>query len=386
MSNSDNHPKGLGPRSYQNFQACAQGASRTATIEVPLYSDARIIGEIASGLGPCGLLNPLRVTEGTLDVALVLRLGTHLVVDLPANWASASDLGGFSGTTSFDEIACLISLELGARFAAGRPTREFVDGGDPHGTPQNDSDRPTLPIGNRGRAILPFVRRDKNVETDVRLLPRLGEMTPECAISLIRAARAYRDAIWLAEAEPQLSWLLLLSALETAAVQVAVPRKAAAEAKLREIAPALVLKLDALGTGVTEAVAGHIAHLIKATARFLALFERFPPAPPDVRPSFGFQFRPWDADHLREALSTVYDWRSRALHAAIPFPPPMCDPPISALTADLAPCETVPGLAAHTLGGTWTKSEMPFGLHLFEHIARVTLLSWWASMLPESAC
>lgn len=388
MSSADAKSKDdsrVGPMSFLNFRAHAAGRPRTAVVEVPLYSDARIVGDVSDGLGPCELLNPLRMIEGTLDTALVLRVGIYMVDYPPEGWSSKADLRGYSGTSFADEIACLISLELGARVASGGVTREFTEGGDPLGRPRNDFARPALPVGDGRAAVLPFVRREKNVATHLRLLPRLAELTPDRAICLLRAARAYRDAIWLGEAEPQLSWLLMLSALETAAVEVALPKKADAEARLRDVAPALAGELDAIGKGVTAAVADHMAHLLKAQARFLALFERFPPNPPQVRPSHGFRFRPWDAEHLRVALTAVYDWRSKALHGAIPFPPPMCEAPMPAMTGDPAPCETVPGLAAYALGGTWTREQMPFGLHLFEHLTRATLLSWWASLLPETA-
>jgi hypothetical protein len=77
-------------------------------------------------------------------------------------------------------------------------------------------------------------------------------------------------------------------------------------------------------------------------------------------------------------LSVIYDWRSKALHAGIPFPPLMCQPPFHG--GGEAPCETVPGLGAHAQGGSWTRAEMPFGLHLFEHIVRTTIIRWWNSV------
>src|ERR1700731_2692572 len=38
------------------------------------------------------------------------------------------------------------------------------------------------------------------------------------ALTLIRCARLYQDALWMAESQPALAWLLLVSALETGAV------------------------------------------------------------------------------------------------------------------------------------------------------------------------
>ena len=70
-----------------------------------------------------------------------------------------------------------------------------------------------------------------------------------------------------------------------------------------------------------------LAPIVKSTARFLRLFEMFPPVPPDRRPPEGFQFRPWDTA-MTKALKAVYDWRSKALHTGIPFPPAHVPPAV----------------------------------------------------------
>jgi hypothetical protein len=146
--------------------------------------------------------------------------------------------------------------------------------------------------------------------------------------------------------------------------------------------PELSDALDEIALDAVARVAPHLASLVKSTARFQAFFKTFPPAPPERRPPDGFQFRPWDTG-MKKAIGTIYDWRSKALHAGIPFPPPMCDPPYPKNNGWVAPCETIPGLAAYTRGGVWTKKQMPFGLHLFEHITRASLLGWWKSLTPD---
>jgi hypothetical protein len=145
--------------------------------------------------------------------------------------------------------------------------------------------------------------------------------------------------------------------------------------------PQLTNTLDSMGADAVARVAPHLVHLIKSTARFLRFFERFPPPPPERRPPEGFRFRPWESG-MKKGLSAVYDWRSKALHGGIPFPPPMCHPPHVNRRDWSAPCETVPGSAAHTQGGTWTRNQMPFTLHLFEYIARQSL----SCVVAQSAC
>jgi hypothetical protein len=377
MSECDTQSNELGPASYANFCAKAKGAPCLRIVEVPLYSDARFFGDVRQGAGPAILLNPIRVSRGRVEPSIVLRFSVHSTQSLSFP-SSKPDLSRFSGASLFDEVASLLSLQYGARIVAGGITREFSKE-DPLGSPRCDLEfrnmrilTPTVP------PMLPWVSEEKTLHPG--LLGRLHTLAPREALALLRSARSYRDALWIADADPQLSWLLLVSAVEVVAVHLAVPNEQDAEARLRSVAPDLVTSLDALGDHTTSSVAPHIAHLFKSTTRFLSFFKQFPPVPPRRRPPEGFQFRPWEEKHIQQALSVVYDWRSKALHAGIPFPPPMCEPPSDTDPKWEAPGETVPGLAAYTKGGVWTREQMPFALHLFEYLARTSLLAWWGSL------
>lgn len=381
---SNEHPAEetpAGPASYLNFRAADKGAPCVGVVEVFLYSDVRFVDHVQEGLGPISLINPIRLDEGRVGPAIVLRYAFHYSEELPNNWSGKPDLSRFTGASAFDELACLLSLQHGARLVAGGVTRSF-DGGDPLGTPQTDRVPPNIYLTDRrSQPVLPWVSEQKHMTSG--LLPQLGRVRPTDALALIRSARSYRDALWIADADPQLAWLLLVSAVETAAAHFAIPDEEDAEARLRDAAPKLAEVLDAIGPDATGRAAPHLAHLFKSTARFLAFFKRFPAPPPERRPPEGFQFRPWD-ESMKKALAAVYDWRSKALHAGVPFPPPMCRPPFPVHPDWSAPCETVPGLAAYMQGGVWTREQMPFGLHLFEHIARTSLLAWWQSLTQQA--
>jgi hypothetical protein len=375
MSDSTSANNQLGPTSYANFRAKANGAPCLGIVEVPLYSDARFISEVRDAAGPAMLLNPLRMVEGQIEPAIILRFGFYEEYQVPPA-SSKPDLSRFSGASVYDEVACLLSLQCGARIAAGGVTREFTER-DPLGTPRVDWDVPNIRTRRSATSpMLPWVSEEKRLGEG--LLGHLHSLNPEEALILVRSARSYRDAIWIADSDPQLAWLLLVSAVEVVAAHLAVPDNESAEARLRDAAPDLAASLDALGSEAVRQVAPHIAHLLKSTARFLAFFKTFHPQPPPRRPPEGFRFHPWDGG-MKKALSVVYDWRCKALHAGIPFPPPMCMPPFPRDPEWEAPCETVPGLAASTKGGIWTREQMPFGLHLFEYLARTSLLAWWAS-------
>jgi hypothetical protein len=293
-----------------------------------------------------------------------------------------SNLTQFTGTSPYDEIACLLSLQFGARLLAGWETRRF-DGRDELGTPRADTESPTiyLPTGRRRRTVLPWAARQKTIFPG--LLPTLGQLDPNEALALIRAARQYRDALWIADENPQLAWLLFVGAVEVVALHDKLKVDMPSDL-LRDANPKLYEALKSSGEDVMNRLIPHLAPLFKSAAKFRELFEKFPPPPPKQRPPEGFRFEPWE-EKLPAALAKIYDWRSRALHSGIPFPLPMCEPPHFLQDGNEAPCETILGLAAASMGGVWTKAEMPFGLHMFEYLVRSVILAWWSSMVEDAS-
>jgi hypothetical protein len=90
----------------------------------------------------------------------------------------------------------------------------------------------------------------------------------------------------------------------------------------------------------------------------------------------------WSAEAMRKVLNQVYTYRSRALHASIPFPPPMCDPPFLAEGSGgngQAWAES-PGGAVHTTGGLWVEGDLPINLYAFHHLAATSLQNWWRTL------
>lgn len=366
---------GIEPSSLTNWKAEKQGKSWRGTFEFPLYSDAILTGEIADGCGPYRVVNTIRAEGSVASPPLLLRVAVHMDATRP-QIGSETDVSAFTGADLADEIACLLSLALGARFAAGSYTRHFEPGGDPLGRPMTDwSPRAIALPGVRRQFVVPEARGEKMLRPQP--LDAYASVSGPDAVALVRAARAYRDALWLVESEPALAWLLFVSALEVGAIHVA--GDAGDEVgRLRDAAPKLCAALDGVSTDAVSTAAPFLADLFKSTSRFLRFcVDAHPPKRPAKRPREGLRF-PWSRSKVKRALSTVYDWRSQSLHAGIPFPPPMCMPPVALGQGEY--CETVPGLAASSHGATWTREDMPFGLHLFEHIVRTTLTSWWLSI------
>jgi hypothetical protein len=94
-----------------------------------------------------------------------------------------------------------------------------------------------------------------------------------------------------------------------------------------------------------------------------------------VRPPKLGQFG-WEQNLLKEALETIYDYRSNALHGGRPFPAPMCDAPARLDSSWQAPAEIMLAEGVSRDGGVWRKDDIPMKLHLFEYIARGVLINW----------
>jgi hypothetical protein len=365
-----------GPTSYRNWRAQIDGASSYGADEIAIYSDARITGQIEEGLGPYALINGHPADKR--DPALILRARAYL--DPRAfSFPRQTNTKGFTGSTPADEIAALVSLQVGARVMAGGVVR-FADADELHWRILGDRDRPTPLFPAAGKVpLLPRALQAKSIRpAPFDTFPKLA---PDDATALVRAARCYRDALWIAEAEPELAWLLFVSALEVAAVQQHIDRADPIDI-LRGSKPKLVEMLEG-DESLLRDVAVELARDLRATARFLDFALRFTPAPPSPRAPEGFRLD-WSQNHLKNCMKKVYAHRSNALHEGVPFPPPMCDSPFQGGPDWEAPGETVIGVAVSTAGGTWVREDLPFPLHTFEYIVRGALLSWWEHLASKA--
>jgi hypothetical protein len=275
-----------------------------------------------------------------------------------------------------DEIAALVSLCLGVRVKAADESRRFDNQGDPLGRPQTFRVRgePTMNLDDR-RLKLPNAVGPHSLEnlSPIKLLPMLSR---EEAIVVIRAARLYQDALWVAESEPALSWLMFVSALEAGA-NMWHQGEETPVAKLKASKPSLFGILENTGIeGLTESVAKEIAHSLGATNKFIKFVMEYLPDAPDKRPLEWAQIS-WTRKSIKIALGKIYGYRSDALHGGIPFPGPMCNGEM--IIGDCM-AEKPPGLACATLGGVWLAEDTPMLLHVFEYIARGVLINWINSL------
>lgn len=368
----------MGSLAYENWKAAISGVEVASAFEYPLYSDCAIRGEIISGLGPYELFNAVTDEQsGTNAVRAFLRVTIHrsrFVKDF-VDPGSEHDHGGLIE----DEIAALLSLCLGARLKAGATTRVFQADRDPRGLPYVSAfpgeTNPVLAMSRRA-PVVPNVLQAKNFE-DVNLLFCFPKLSPEHSIAVARAARLYQDALWIVDSEPELSWLMLVSAVETAAVSRDDQRSDHAVA-LRTVpyGKKLYKFLESEGQEkLFPEVAKILSRFTRAKGKFTDFLMEFRPPPPELRPEENRRIS-WDPDDLRTAFDTIYDHRSNALHGGIPFPGPMSWPPT--LRGDGFD-ERLIGGRAGSRGAMWDTEMMPMLLGTFEYIVRGALQTWWRS-------
>jgi len=198
--------------------------------------------------------------------------------------------------------------------------------------------------------------------------------------ALIKAARQYQQAIWIADSDPSLAWLMLVSAIETAASEWS--SDSSPVEKLEIAFPKLVkLIAESKSPDLLAPVAEILKQLTGSTKRFVSFIKAFVPLPPAGRPQPYLQFS-FAPDDLQKAVKLIYGHRSKSLHSGTAFPLPMCEPPQHIWAADtLSSVQEKPqGLAMSSRNASWTAEQTPMLLNTFEHIARGALLNWWRSL------
>jgi hypothetical protein len=294
---------------------------------------------------------------------------------------SRTDQAQYHGGNLADELAALASLILGVRMKAGGITREFVPSGDAKGRPVAWDLRlePLLRVAPYGR-LIPAAGGERSLNI-LRVLAPLPNVEPADAIAFVRAARLYQEALWVAESDPSLGWLLLVSGIESAANQWRRGKDPAIE-RLRTDKPEFVSYLESCCVSeLVKRVADEFADTLGSTKKFVDFLLMYLPPPPPRRPAWAMLS--WDSAELRKDFRLIYKYRSKALHEGIPFPAPMCEPGFAIPNSDV-PAEIPAGLAAASHGGVWIAEDTPMLLHIFEYVSRNAILSWWKSLTANA--
>lgn len=368
------------PFAYKNWVNSKNSSTPSEIYEYPLFTDAQITGELTDGLGPYKLLNAVRIGQYSRP-SIVLRVEWHLTLEELT--LTQPDDSMYHGGVLPDEIAALIALCLGIRVKAGGEIRSFKLHDDPLGRPVSYSYQPDpiLPILSHAEHKEPIhtlqaeqsLDKAKRLHTFIRLIPK-------DAVALVRAARLYQEAVWISGTAPELSWLMLTSAVEVIANSWRETSEEPIE-RLRAWKPELETLLLTKGDELfVRSVAEMIVKNLGATKKFTDFLIKFLPPPPTERPE---RFKcPWEKPAMKKALNKIYDHRSNALHGGIPFPSPMCHPG-DIIGKSKIPTEIPWGQVAGSRGGSWTAKNMPMLLHIYEYIVRNAILNWWEQTLPK---
>jgi hypothetical protein len=364
------------PWSWNARHFVDRGCARTGGAEFLLYSDSDITGGLDIACHPYVLTNCLGFPgKQRLAPVISMYLDDHFP-EFGVQPMDKTDFAGWLNLTLDDEIACLVSLVAGVRVRSGGLVRRFTTettSRAARGTPEYH--------GHRVPDWTPAARPIYTVpdQADMSLLTGWIDMyfalERDDAVVLVRAARQFRDALWVADTDPELAWLLLVSAVEVLAGREALKDIAHSELLRQELPDLAALLVEAGGEAHLAAVASKLVAMVRATARFMSCIERYRPDPPAVRPE-EYARVDWDWPKLKKAISQVYNYRSQRLHAGIPFPHPLCDVP---MTSGAARDERPTGIAAAAGNSAWVAKDLPMHLHVFGYIVRGCLLKWWQS-------
>ena len=271
-----------------HWQQFNQGSPIVSVVEAKLYSDAWLIGEL-KGVGPFDFINNVAVplTDNAPRPAIVLRVRIHSKsASSPyenVEWPDKDNSAHYHGGDFIDEMAALVSLFLGIRVKAGPIDRLFIPHGDPYGEPKQYGCKPIpdqlTPIASKQ---IPRSNGEHNL-MDLSVIDGFSNRTVDDANALVKAARIYQQAIWIADSDPALAWLLLVSAVETVAARWAQDDISARD-KLEAAMPELFkLIRESECPNLIEQIAEHLATYTRPTAKFINFLKQFVPPPPERR-------------------------------------------------------------------------------------------------------
>jgi hypothetical protein len=357
---------------FSNIQHFSSGSKINSIIEFPLYTDVtNITGEINSSpyKFPFAFLNALvDYKKNILLPRIVLRyfdygdVGEYYSnqIDLSSQ-ESKSNLKNSITLDPHEELACILSLILGIRIKVGSGNRSF----DAKSLSLNNYFGSILNMGaflnpmpiplTLQNPIIPYAIRIYSDKTFVSLNEAekyLSHITKIQNImeynSFIRSAKFYNDALWLSESDPQISWILFVSAIESAAGDKTKGQRAL----LREYHPDIVKEVQdnvILNNYKEPTAENDIPEIFKADLENLS--------------------------KLKIILKTIYDFRSRALHSGQPFPEEMCESPIRIYDQKIILSERPLKTISSKRKSVIYPEDKPLHLWKFEEIVRLSLLN-----------
>jgi hypothetical protein len=346
------------------------------TLEISCYID-RYDVEIDVTVSAYRIISPLDESYawdriyGRIRPGVVLRIDQFIPPEHPDNYIDSTweqrDGSLRHGGDAGQEIAALLSLILGTRMKSGGITRVHDPSGtEPQGLPVDSGPPPYLPPAPINR-MLPYLT-DGGRAVDysrLSLLDSYAVLSRKQALALVRAARSYQEAIWVAETDPRQAWLRLVTAVEIVAQLTTSPEPPLA--RLRRVHPDIaewVAKTD--DAELIDRVTELLVDQQRITGKFLDFFETFKPMRPRRRPHHGRL----NWNDLQAHLRTIYRARSKDLHEGIPIPAAMCEPQFTGFDNRVPPEMTYVSISSQELS--------TINLQMFEYLVHNSLLNWWS--------
>jgi hypothetical protein len=316
-----------GPWGWENAKAWKKQLPSCGALEIACYTDVPQLS-LDINVGPLYALDSgaafrsrYRPVNGIPQNELVVRVEQYLAPEpgcyLDKDWDQA-DPSVYHGGDAGQEVATLLSLSLGIRMRSGGIIRVFHPDEDPRGHPYEFEEQIPYLLQPYGRRVLPYTRWPWDVETSmVELLGTYANLSSEQARALVRSARAYQEALWIAESDPRQASLRLVSAVE-AATQL-VDSDAPAPTRLKTAFPDIADRVIRMGDSeLVEWITNKFPDQGRSTAKFVDFLLRFRPRPPRRRPWATSDQVSWT--RLRKQLNRIYGYDRRIYIRAHHFP------------------------------------------------------------------
>lgn len=208
---------------FETFEKFKNKQEIVSICEYPLYTDnPRIMGAIESE--PISLLNPvIHNHKGVFLPRILLRFFNYInseeVIDYTTQPTIDSKIKSYESAPN--ELSYLINLRLGIRTKIGSCTREFklpFTNNSNYGFIPNFNYYPNFEkeVLVSEYPVIPSLFNPVNLSIEA-YFKKLISLSEKNLCNVVRVAKLYSSAIFLAERSPKISWILLVSAIEVAA-------------------------------------------------------------------------------------------------------------------------------------------------------------------------
>lgn len=370
--------KSQGSALYFNWKLKEKGEKPVRIVEYPLYTDAYKIESAYSHVNcPYTLVNPDVLTTKPIclpRIILQVEEFNYLGKNIKKAKNFYSDFYLINNIP--DQVAVILSLILGVRIRAGNESRLFQAVNLDQGIPLHryiDLDPAQVEL-IKNKPLLPTILKNIDNENGFfslnivdQYISSFSSLTVTQAELVIRAAKLYRDAIWIVDSEPQLSLILLISVIELLSQQDKIDDS------------------EHVCNGICQICKKHICKRPSSRKQFENFLINYLPDPPTKRCREENQIN-WNELKKKKnnnIFLQMYRFRSKFLHEGIAFPLDFLNP--NSFWVGESDEEFRYEKSIKTSISNQLIELSPMSLSIFEYIVRNAALKWWRSIINVSA-